>query len=383
MSTSQLTIKHQESLADIKPADWNRLNTHANPFLQHEFLYGLESTNCLEPEGWFGRHLTVEADGKLVAALPLYFRTNSYGEFVFDWAWADAYEKAGGQYYPKLVSAIPFAPVVGQRLLVDESYADSSSIRSIIIQNLLDTASEANISSYHCLFPLEADASAFAEHELLARKGFQFHWHNQGYKDFDEFLQNLNSKKRKQIKRERRQALENDISVEVLNGAEISDEQWSAFYLFYCSTFHKRWGNPRLTLDFFKLLSRKMPDQTLLILAKRNDKYIAGAFAMLGNDTVYGRHWGCSEDLPFLHFELCYYQTIDYCISKGLSVVDAGVQGEHKLKRGFVPVSTWSYHWIKHEGFRDSVSNFLSQETREIDYYIENMKQHSPYKSTQ
>ncbi len=383
MSTSQLIIKHQESLADINPVDWNRLNTHSNPFLQHEFLYGLESTNCLEPEGWFSRHLTVEAGGKLIAALPLYFRTNSYGEFVFDWAWADAYEKAGGQYYPKLVSAIPFTPVVGQRLLIDENYAETGSIRNILIENLLKTASDANISSYHCLFPAENESSAFAKHQLLRRKGFQFHWHNQAYENFDDFLQNLSSKKRKQIKRERRQALENGISVEVLSGEQISDAQWAAFYLFYCSTFHKRWGNPRLTLDFFKLLSREMPDATLLILAKRNGEYVAGAFAMLGKDTVYGRHWGCSEDLPFLHFELCYYQTIDYCIKNNLSVVDAGVQGEHKLRRGFIPVSTWSYHWIKHEGFRDSVNNFLMQETREIDYYIDSMKQHSPYKSPQ
>ena len=382
MSSQQLSIQHHESLAEIDAADWNRLNSQANPFLQYEFLHGLERTDCLEPEGWYGRHLTVKLGQTLIAALPLYLRTNSYGEFVFDWAWADAFERAGGRYYPKLVSAIPFTPVVGERLLVDENYPDNAGLRKIIIEQLIETAGNANISSYHCLFPVVADRQSFTEHELLQRKGFQFHWHNRDYRDFDEFLASLSSKKRKQIKRERRQALEHGIDIDVLKGGDITEEQWQVFYGFYCSTFHRRWGNPRLTLEFFKLLSRDMPDATLLIMAKKGAQYIAGAFTMLGKDTVYGRHWGCSEQLPFLHFELCYYQTIDYCIKNQLKVVDAGVQGEHKLSRGFTPVPTWSCHWINHSGFRESVAKFLLEETREIDYYIESMGQHSPYKST-
>ncbi len=382
MSPAKLIIKHQDSLADVAPAQWNRLNSQQNPFLSHEFLYGLESTGCLEPEGWFPRHITVELDHQLVAALPLYFRSNSYGEFVFDWAWADAYERAGGAYYPKLVSAIPFTPVRGQRLLVEKDSINKTQLHQAIIRYLLDSLESANISSFHCLFPNDEDIAAFSSHQLLKRKGLQFHWHNQGYRDFQDFLDMLTGKKRKQIRRERRLVSAAGVEVEVLSGARISDEQWHCFYNFYCSTFHRRWGNPRLTLDFFKLLSRKLPASTLLILARQKGEYIAGAFAMLGEDTFYGRHWGCNRELPFLHFELCYYQTIDYCINNGLQTLDAGVQGEHKLSRGFDPVATWSCHWIQHAGFRSSVDDFLVRETREIDCYIDNLNKHLAYKST-
>jgi uncharacterized protein len=380
--SSKLIISHQESLGTIAAEQWNQLSKQQNPFLRHEFLYGLETTKCLEPEGWIPRHITIETDGKLVAALPLYLRTNSYGEFVFDWAWADAYERAGGNYYPKLVSAIPFTPVCGQRLLVDKDFGESEQLRRIIIQHLLESAESAKVSSYHCLFPSVEDVDAFDEHHLLKRKGFQFHWHNQNYRDFQDFLDSLTAKKRNQIKRERRLAAETGIEVEILSGEDISEEQWQCFYVFYCSTFHRRWGNPRLTLDFFKLLSEKMPTSTLLILAKQEGEYIAGAFAMLSKDTLYGRHWGCSRQLPFLHFELCYYQTIDYCINNGLQTLDAGVQGEHKLSRGFDPVPTWSCHWIRHAGFRASIDDFLNRETKEIDFYINHLNQHLPYKTT-
>jgi len=382
VSSSKLIIKHQEGLGAIAPDQWNRLNHQQNPFLRHEFLHGLESTNCLAPEGWFPRHITVQADNKLVAAMPLYLRTNSYGEFVFDWAWADAYARAGGNYYPKLVSAIPFTPVCGQRILIDKDFGNATELRAIVIKQLLESAETAKISSFHCLFPLEEDIAAFADHQLLKRKGFQFHWHNQGYRDFQDFLDSLTSKKRKQIRRERRQALAAGIDVKILKGAAISDEQWHSFYDFYCSTFHRRWGSPRLTLDFFKLLSVKMPESTVLLLAEQQGEYIAGAFAMQGGDTLYGRHWGCNRQLPFLHFELCYYQTIDYCINNGLQVLDAGVQGEHKLSRGFDPVPTWSCHWLRHAGFRASIDDFLGHETREIDYHINNLNQHLPYKTT-
>jgi predicted N-acyltransferase len=381
VSSTKLTIKHQEGLGEIAAEKWNRLNYQDNPFLRHEFLYGLESTDCLQPEGWIPRHITIEDGDNLVAALPLYFRTNSYGEFVFDWAWADAYERAGGSYYPKLVSAIPFTPVQGQRLLVDKDFTDPAELRRIIIKQLLDSAKAANVSSFHCLFPIDEDIDAFSDFNFLKRKGFQFHWHNQNYRDFQDFLDNLNRKKRKQIRRERKQAVEAGVEVEILSGNEIDDKQWRCFYDFYCSTFHRRWGNPRLTLDFFKLLSEKMPESTLLILARQNNEYIAGAFAMIGNNTLYGRHWGCSQQLPFLHFELCYYQTIDYCINNNLQVLDAGVQGEHKLSRGFDPVPTWSCHWIKHDGFRDSIEDFLIHETKQIDYHIDNLNQHLPYKN--
>ena len=380
MSGTNFTIKHQESLAAYTANEWNSLIADGNPFLHHEFLYGLEQANCLEPEGWHGRHICIEESDQLVAALPLYLRTNSYGEFVFDWAWADAYERAGGQYYPKLVSAIPFTPVQGHRLLVDEDRPDSDELKKLLVQSLVRSAKNSNISSSHCLFPLEDDLPFYINENFMHRDSFQFHWHNQGYSDFDDFLSRLTSKKRKQIRRERRQAIEAGIEVILLKGDEISDEQWQVFYDFYCSTFYKRWGNPRLTLEFFKLLSEKMPANTLLILASQEQEYIAGAFAMLGKDTLYGRHWGCVKQLPFLHFELCYYQTIEYCIKHGLQVLDAGVQGEHKLNRGFDPVKTNSCHWINHDGFRDAIDDFLDRESKEIEYHIGNMKQHTPYK---
>lgn len=381
MPASNLIIKHLQGLGSITPEQWNNLNNQQNPFLQHEFLYGLETTNCLEPEGWLPRHITIEAEGELVAALPLYLRTNSYGEFVFDWAWADAYERAGGNYYPKLVSAIPFTPVGGQRLLINEDFNDTALLQELIIKQLLESAESANISSFHCLFPADDDSRIFKDHDFLIRKGFQFHWHNKGYRDFQDFLDNLSRKKRKQILRERKQAIASGVEIEILSGIDISDSQWHTFYDFYCSTFHRRWGSPRLTLDFFRLLSEKMPESTLLILAKKNGEYIAGAFAMLSKDTLYGRHWGCSRHVPFLHFELCYYQTIDYCIKNGLQTLDAGVQGEHKLSRGFDPIPTWSCHWIKHEGFRDAIEDFLDHETKEIDLYIDELNKHLPYKT--
>lgn len=381
MSQSQLVIRHQHGLGDVDTAQWNRLNREQNPFLSHEYLHGLETTGCLQPEGWLPRHITVELNGQLVAAMPLYLRSNSYGEFVFDWAWAEAFERAGGRYYPKLVSAIPFSPVRGQRLLVDDTFEGGADLRRLMIEQVIDSAETANLSSFHCLFPVDEEVSVFTGCNLLKRKGFQFHWHNHAYCDFDDFLDGLTSKKRKQIRRERRQAVAAGISVEVLSGNEISDEQWQVFYDFYCATFYRRWGNPRLTTDFFRLLSEKMPAATLLILARQNGKYVAGAFAMLGKNTLYGRHWGCSRELPFLHFELCYYQTIDYCINKGLAVLDAGVQGEHKLSRGFDPVATWSCHWIQHPGFRASIEDFLRRETRELDTYIDKLNRHLPYKT--
>ena len=219
------------------------------------------------------------------------------------------------------------------------------------------------------------------EHQLLLRKGVQYHWHNHGYRDYQDFLDTMTSKKRKQIKRERKQVVENRIEIEVLNGRDISTAQWSNFYEFYCSTFYRRWGAPRMTYEFFVSLSRVLPEQTLLILARRDNGYVAGAFAMLGQDTLYGRHWGCNSDYPFLHFELCYYQTIEYCIQHGMQTVDAGVQGEHKISRGFEPEATWSCHWIRHQGFRRAVKDFVDRELPSIDAYIRELNSHLPYKN--
>jgi len=376
----QYSVKQLTGLDLIAAADWDRLTGTDNPFLSHAFLQGLEQCDCLESHGWIPNHLVVYRNGRAVGAAPLYLRTNSYGEFVFDWSWADAFERAGGQYYPKLVSAIPFTPVRGPRMLVDRDDPCRDEIKDQLISAIIGLAESAGISSYHCLFPEPPEVNFYKPYQLLFRKGIQFHWHNHEYRDFDDFLDSMTSKKRKQIRRERRQVIEAGLEIEVLSGDKISTRQWHTFYEFYCSTFHRRWGSPRLTCEFFQLLSERLPRQTLLILARENSEYVAGAFAMCSNDTLYGRHWGSNGRYPYLHFELCYYQTIDYCISNGLSTLDAGVQGEHKLSRGFEPVPTWSGHWILHKGFRRAIRDFLDRERLEIEDYIEQLNNHLPYK---
>lgn len=373
-------IQELAGLSEMQPADWNRLVQTDNPFLTHEFLEGLEACDCLAPHGWIPRHLIASRDGAAVGVLPLYQKTNSYGEFVFDWAWADAYERAGGRYFPKLVTAIPFTPVRGPRLLVNPDHPHPEAVKARLLQAVIEMADAEGISSYHLLLPDNPDAELYARHEFLPRKTIQFYWHNRGYRDFEDFLDALTSKKRKQIKRERRRIAEAGLEIEVLPGDRISDRHWAVFHAFYCSTFHRRWGSPRLTRGFFQLLSRRLPRQTLLILARHNGGYVAGAFAMRDQGTLYGRHWGCGRQYDFLHFELCYYQTIDYCIRNGLARLDAGVQGEHKLSRGFEPVVTWSRHWIRHPGFRKAIGDFLERESADIDAYIGELQRHLPYK---
>jgi predicted N-acyltransferase len=377
-----LTVKQFDSLAGVDPAAWNSLTDHSNPFVRHEYLYGLEQHDCLDAHGWLPCHIGVFAGEKLVGAMPLYARSNSYGEFVFDWAWADAYERAGGRYYPKLVTAIPFAPVIGPRLLAGPGNPRAGTIRDRLLDKVLELIAATGVSSFHSLFTDVADHAAFTRKGLMQRLTCQFHWRNRGYRDFQDFLDSLTSKRRKEIRRERRQVLDSRIDIEVLRGDEINEEQWQAFYRFYCSTFHRRWGNPRLTLDFFRSLSHALPEHTLLVLASQGRKYVAGAISMVGSDTVYGRHWGCSEHYPFLHFELCYYQTIEFCIEHGLKNVDAGVQGEHKLSRGFEPVAASSFHWIRHTGFREAVQDYLQREEREMTAYLAGLSDHLPYRST-
>ena len=379
--SQEYSLRHIESLDNIKPEDWNALTDDTNPFVRYEYLQGLEYYDCLSGHGWTPRHITVYSERKLVGALPLYIRSNSYGEFVFDWAWADAFERAGGSYYPKLVSAIPFAPVIGPRLLVSPNIASSSKIKQLLIQGATQLAEDLGLSSYHCLFTANVDHKYFINLGLMPRLTCQFQWHNKNYKNFDDFLGTLKSKKRKQIRRERKEIEDKNIQIKILMGNQVTDEHWEIYYDFYCSTFYRRWGSPRLTLDFFKHLGRSMPEKTLLVLATHEKKHVAGAFIMTGNDTLYGRHWGCAQHYRFLHFELCYYQTIDYCIKHGYRVIDAGVQGEHKLARGFIPVTATSFHWIRHTGFRNAINEYLLQERHEVDNYINLLNLHLPYKS--
>jgi len=378
--TRVLDIRLVNEIGSIPAAQWNRLAGADYPFVRHEFLAGLERFDCLAPHGWQPVHVTATDGDRLLGAMPLYVKDNSIGEFVFDWSWAEAYQRAGGRYYPKLVCAIPFTPVTGPRLLVDPGAGDARAVRAALIDGAVELARRLGLSSLHCLFPTDVERDALAAHGLLLRAGCQYHWHNRGYADFDAFLATLNAKRRKQIRRERRAVAETGISIDTLHGADIDADTWRAFHTFYCSTFLRRWGEPRVTLAFFEWLGARLGAQICLFVARRRGRPVAGAFAMRGADALYGRHWGCSEAVPYLHFELCYYRTIEYCIDKRLQRLDAGAQGEHKVARGFEAVRTWSAHWLREPGFRAAVADFLDRETRMIDHYVDEVGEHSPYR---
>lgn len=374
--TLRLTVV--DSLAGIAADDWNAL-AGDDPFLRHGFLHGLEATGCLAPQGWYPQHLVVHDGSRLVGAMPLYVRDNSYGEFVFDWSWAEAYQRAGGRYYPKLVTAVPFSPVSGRRLLLGNSPADGP-IARLLVDAAVRACTDNELSSWHCLFLSDDEHPVCEDAGLLARLGCQYHWFNDDYQDFDAFLAHLASKKRKQIKRERRLVAEQDLTIETLVGADITAAQWSVFHRFYCSTFERKWGEPRLTEEFFQTLEDRLPGAAVLILARDGTEYVAGAFSLRGGDTLYGRHWGASGRFESLHFELCYYRTIDFCIENGLRRLDAGAQGEHKLARGFRPVKTWSMHYIRDPGFRRAVGDFLGHERRALEDYITGLDEHLAFR---
>jgi len=316
----------------------------------------------------------------LLAALPLYLRDNSFGEFVFDWSWADAHEQHIGPYYPKLVNAIPFTPVAGPRLLIHPRADDPEQLRRLLIDTAIAFAEREGLSSLHSLFPDAGDKEQFAATGLLVRGGCQYHWFNNDYGCFDDFLAALTSKRRKEIRRERRSVRDRDLEIEILQGADIRDSDWAVFYDFYCSTFERKWGQPRLTLEFFQHLSASITAPPLLILARAGGQYVAGAFAVIGRDTLYGRHWGCNSGYRNLHFELCYYQTLEFCIQNRLQCLDAGAQGEHKLSRGFIPIPTWSCHWLRHPGFRSAVADFVEREQALIDAAIKHFAENTAYK---
>ena len=369
------------SLSGVAAKDWKQLNTSGNPFLEYEFMAQLEQCHCLDGHGWEPSHIILEQDGVLTGALPLYLKNNSIGEFVFDWSWAEAYQRVGRSYYPKLVSAVPFTPVTGPRFLIREDCDNADTVCNQLHTAARHYAEQSGISGIHYLFPDDTDRRRLSDQGLLLRCACQYHWYNNNYESFNHFLTGLNAKKRKQIKRERNEVLDSGIDIEILHGDNITPDHWQEYYRFYASTFYQKWGSPRFTPDFFQSLSRLMPDKTLLIMARYNNEYIAGAFAMRGNDTLYGRHWGCSSQYRFLHFEICYYQTIEYCIRHGLKKLDAGVQGEHKISRGFVPVTTWSAHWIADDQFRSAIEHFLSEEKYYVTQYMHELSKHLAYKT--
>jgi predicted N-acyltransferase len=369
------------SLDEVSPADWNALAGEANPFLRHEFLVALERHQCVGVNaGWIPQHLVIHKGSRLVGAVPMYLKNNSYGEFVFDWAWADAYQRAGLRYYPKLVVSIPYTPASGARLLLTDS-AERDTIADGLIRGALEHARHLKVSSLHWLFTTEADTQKLEHHGLMRRTGCQFHWQNNNYRDFDDFLSGFSAEKRKKVKRERRRVTEANVEIEVLHGNQISDAQWGIFHHFYSSTFWKRGGIASLTLEFFKELGRTLPTQVVLILAKYGERYVAGAFNLRGSNTLYGRHWGCVEEFHSLHFEACYYRAIDYCIANGLQRFEAGAQGEHKISRGFLPVPTWSAHWLSHPAFGRAIEGFLDHEKDQMDYYMDELSTHSPFKN--
>lgn len=366
-----LSIDTVGSIADIPRSDWERLAGTGNPFLRYEFFQALESSGCTTAEtGWQPCYLVFRVDGALSGVAPAYLKTNSMGEYVFDWAWADAYQRYGMDYYPKLLMAIPFTPSQGPRLLLDVSLRNL--LTSGQLHDLLDTLiHRLGAHSWHLLFPDARDQQLLRQDEQLHRIGCQFHWHNRDYADFEAFLAELTSRKRKSIRKERRQVAEQGIRFHHYHGAGISDHTLAAFFVFYQATYFKRGRPPYLNQQFFTQLRDRLPEHLHLIIAELDGQMIAGALFLSGEDTLYGRYWGCLEEYNHLHFETCYYQGIELAIELGLQHFDAGAQGEHKLVRGFEPKLTHSWHGIAHPGFRDAIADFTRDEAEQVQAYFD------------
>lgn len=398
---ANFTVRIAKSIAEVDAASWDACanpngtalesipqaveskpqDERYNPFISHAFLLALEASGSAAPKtGWSPVHVLVEdSGGALAACAPAYLKTHSMGEYVFDYAWADAFERAGGRYYPKLQVCAPFTPVQGRRLLVAPG-PQAERARAHLIAGLRALRDRADASSLHITFPDKRDYDALGAAGFLQRTNKQFHFFNRGYRAFEDFLTQLSSRKRKTIRRERRDALVNGIEVEMLTGAAIREEHWDAFYSFYMDTGARKWGQPYLTRGYYSQVGQTMADRILLVMAKRAGRYVAGAINFIGDDALYGRNWGCIEDHPFLHFELCYYRAIDFAIEHGLKRVEAGAQGEHKLARGYEPVTTYSAHDIAHPGLSRAVADFLERERREIARMIELYGEHVPFR---
>ncbi len=359
--TASLSLTLHRAIAEITAAEWDACAGPDNPFVSHAFLAAVEDSGSADARtGWLPQHAALrDAGGRILAVAPMYAKSHSYGEYVFDHGWAHAFEQAGGRYYPKLQVAVPFSPVPGPRLLVRPGCGVPA---AALGQALAQACRELDLSSLHVTFCTEADSAALAECGFLPRLGMQFHWHNAGYATFEAFLDALASRKRKSIRRERRDANAAGLEFVALRGPEIGRRDWAAFYEFYTSTVDRKWGSAYLTRQFFPLLGERLGDRVVLMLARHQGKPVAGALNLMGTQALYGRNWGCRGDWPFLHFELCYYRAIDFAIAHGLQRVEAGAQGEHKIQRGYLPSITHSAHWIAHAGLRRAVAGFLDQE---------------------
>lgn len=377
---NNLTIKIHTAIADISPDDWNALVKDNNPFLRYEFLHALEQYECVSAKfGWLPRHIVIYEREKLIAAMPVYEKHNSYGEFVFDNAWADAWQRSGLQYYPKLVIAAPYTPATGQRLLVNHD--DVPKINAVLLDVLKELAHKSGASGVHILFPNPEEQSWLQQQNgFFARHDCQYHWFNQNYQTFDDFLATLTAKKRKNIRQERRRVERAGVTFRVLDGHTATDADWQQFDYFYQKTFDEKWGTATLNEAFFKAVAKALPEQIVLVMADQGNECIAGALMYRSNTTLYGRYWGCSEHVDALHFEACYYQGIDYCIQHGLQRFEPGAQGEHKIARGFVPTLTRSSHWLADNPFQASIDNFVNHEKEAVAQYIDDCMQHTPYR---
>ena len=364
-----------DSLASIDPAQWDAL-AGDNPFLCHAFLHGLHETGCAsEQRGWTPRFITLWDGARLAGAMPLYLKAHSYGEYVFDWAWADAYQRHGLDYYPKLLCAVPFTPAAGPRLL-----APTAELRQHLLRTALELAKEVRASSFHLLFPPPEQASELESAGMMLRTGVQFHWQNPGYRDFSDFLSAMTHDKRKKIKQERRRVREAGIEFDWLDGRQATTAQWDFFTLCYNRTYRQHHSTPYLNRAFFQRLGQSLPDNVLLVIGSQNGEAVAAALNVHNGHTLWGRYWGATRFVGGLHFETCYYQSIEFCIVRGVRLFEGGAQGEHKLARGLLPVPTYSGHWLAHPRFGRAVDEFLDRETRGISAYLDELTEHSPFK---
>ncbi len=377
--SATLSLTLHPKIAEIEQAEWDACAGDDNPFVSYGFLSALERSGSASARtGWLPQHAALRtSDGRLVAVAPMYAKSHSYGEYVFDHGWAHALERAGGSYYPKLQVAVPFSPVPGPRLL---SRAGVDMPASAFASAFQQATESLDLSSVHVTFCSESEWHGLGRAGWLQRLGMQFHWENQGYATFDDFLGDLASRKRKVLRRERRDANSAGLSFHALSGAEITEADWDAFYRFYTSTVDRKWGSAYLTRQFFSLLGEQLGNRVVLMLAKNSGRPVAGALNLAGADALYGRNWGCRGDWPFLHFELCYYRAIDWAIAHGLKRVEAGAQGRHKIQRGYLPRPTYSAHWIAHTGLRRAVARFLEDERPAIEAEMAALAQDSPFR---
>ncbi len=369
-----LALRVVDDLAQVPAAQWNEL-AGANPFLRHELFRALHETGCAaERTGWLPQFITLWEGARLKGALPLYLKSHSYGEYVFDWAWADAYHRHGLAYYPKLLSAVPFSPVTGARAL-----APDAAVRRQLVAAALELARDA--SSLHILFPPEAEALELERCGMMLRRAVQFHWRNRGYRSFDEFVGTLTHDKRKKIKQERRKVRDAGVTYRWKVGPEIAREDWRFFTRCYHLTYRAHLASPYLNFEFFARLGEVLPEHVLLVLAERDGRPVASALNVFAPAALYGRYWGTTQYLPGLHFETCYYQALEFCIERGIGVFEGGAQGAHKLARGFLPEQTWSAHWLRHPQFADAIEKFLARESAGVAQYIDELADHSPFRT--